>query len=548
MGTPNIETVIKDPEFQGLPPLEKQKVLQSLDPEYANLSDVEQKKTIIGLNIMSNKVKQEASKPLPWADVPREAASNLPESAISFGKNIIQPIISPKETIGGIRDVLFGGLGKIIPGASIEGQEEKFDAVVNFFKERYGSEEGVKRALAKDPVGVLSDFSSILMGAGGVVSKAGSVSGISGITKAGDIASKVGSAVEPLSIAGKVAAPGVKMAGEVASGTLGFTTGAGKATIQQATKGGSEFTSAMRGKVSGEDVLSNAKGALQTIKDERAATYIPRLEEISKNTNILDMTPIKETMDRLEKSFGIKRNVDKYGGETFDFSRSTINKNAVNDTEQIIRMVDDWIKDPQYQTPAGLDVLKRKLDDFYSESKNSRTLVTALRNEVKKTIIREVPEYAKMVYDYEKSSKFIDEITRTLSIGDKASADTGIRKLMSTLKDNYDFRKELIGKVDDATGGNLQQHIAGYNLSGYTPQGFMGKSFDVGILTGAFLMADPKIASAMALASPRVVGEFLNLFGKMYRMEQKIKTFTPPSVRQGAFQAGRIANTPMMQE
>lgn len=465
---------------------------------------------------------------LAWKDVPGEAVSNIGASAAEYGKNLVQPILHPIDTLN-----------------ALVGENADPKAILDFFKQRYGSEEGFKQAIAKDPVGILADFSSLLTGGGTALSKVGSLANVSKLSKAGEVASAVGKATEPLSVAGKVLSPVVKTAGEVGSGTLGFTTGSGKASIQKAFEGGKDFTDAMRGKVSGEEILSTTKGALQSIKDDRAATYLPRLQDLSKNTKQLDMTPIKNTLGSLKKAFNIRDNPDG----TLDFSRSTINKNAVGDTEQIISIVDDWLNDPVYQNPSGLDILKRKLDDFYSESKNSRVLVSALKNKVKETIVKEVPEYALMVKDYEKSSNFIDEITRTLSVGDRATADTGIRKLMTALKDNYDFRRDLMGKIDDATGNNIQSKIAGYNLSGLTPQGFMGKSFDVGILAGAFLAADPKIASALVLASPRVVGEFMNVFGKLYNTEQKIRSIVKPSIRQGAFQTGRAANTnPQMVE
>lgn len=493
---------------------------------------------------------QRSSDKLSWKDVPGEVVSNIGSSAVNYVKDLVTPLIHPLETVGNIEDIAMGGIKKIVPGMSVnEGSEQKFEAISDFFKNRYGSEEGFRQAIAKDPVGVLADFSALITGGGGVVGKAGTLSGSAKIARAGKIVGNIGKAAEPLTLATKAASVPAKLTGNVAAGTVGFTTGAGKASILKAFEGGKELTDAMRGKVSGEDILGTAKGALQSIKDDRAATYLPRLNDLSQNVTQLDMIPITDTLGKLEKSFNIKRNVNpQTGAVSLDFSRSTINKSAVADVKDIISLVEDWVSDPAYQTPSGLDILKRKLGDFYSDSKNSRALVTSLKNKVKETIIGKVPEYAKMVKDYEKSSDFIDEITRTLSVGDKATADTGIRKLMTTLKDNYDFRKELIGKVDEAAGSNLQSQIAGYNLSGLTPQGFMGKTFDVGILYSAIAMADPKIASALAFASPRVVGEFVNAFGKMYQAQKKAQTIVTPSVRQGAFQAGRMLNTPAMTE
>lgn len=472
---------------------------------------------------------------LSWSDVPATALSNIPKSAYEYGGNVVQAVVHPLDTVIGVHDIAQGGLG-----IGNEEQTKKWASVRDFFTERYGTEDGFKKALAEDPVGVIADLSSVLTGGGGVAAR---VPGIVG--RAGKFISKAGAAIEPASVAAKAISPAVKLAGEVGSGTLGFTTGAGKASIKQAFKGGEDFTEAMRGRVGGEDLLTNTKGALQAIKDDRAADYQGRLATISQNTTQLNYAPIETKLVQLEKAFNIKRTpiLDDAGNPTgkfdHDFSRSTLNKNAHNDVKEIIDRIESWSTDPAYQNAIGLDILKRQLDDFYSDSKNSRAFVTSLRNTVKDTIVRAVPEYATMTKNYETASKFITEIERTLSTGNKATIDTGIRKLMTSLKDNYDFRKELIAKVDAAAGTSLQSQIAGVNLSGLTPQGFMGKSFDVGILLGALMGADPKIAFALTAASPRVVGEFVNAFGKMYQTQKQIQSIINPSVRNAAFQAGR---------
>lgn len=68
MALPNVETVIKDSEFLGLPALEKQKVLQSIDPDYARLPEVEQKKVLLGIGSVTGRPLDETDRNTPeWA-------------------------------------------------------------------------------------------------------------------------------------------------------------------------------------------------------------------------------------------------------------------------------------------------------------------------------------------------------------------------------------------------------------------------------------------------------------------------------------------------
>ena len=87
---------------------------------------------------------------------------------------------------------------------------------------------------------------------------------------------------------------------------------------------------------------------------------------------------------------------------------------------------------------------------------------------IRGTIIKQAPEYAKIMKDYEQASGLLDELTKTLSLGRKASEDTSLRKLLSTTRSNVntnfgkrsDLAKEL-GKSDP----DAPALLAGQSLS-----------------------------------------------------------------------------------
>ena len=127
-----------------------------------------------------------------------EMLSNIPESAIEYGKAVTAPIHSPVSTGTSLAELASGaitkGASKILPVSEERLQEEDvqlFDNAAQAIKDRYGSWNNFKRTLEKDPVGVAGDISSIL-GGGAAALKAG------GLAKTAGVVGKVATAVDPI--------------------------------------------------------------------------------------------------------------------------------------------------------------------------------------------------------------------------------------------------------------------------------------------------------------------------------------------------------------
>lgn len=130
---------------------------------------------------------------------------NIPSSAGNFVGDIAQAVTNPVDTVKNIGKIAVGGVEKIIPGQ--QGEEESFDAVVNFYKDRYGSMDNFLKTLEEDPVGVASDVSLALTGVGGVA-KAGIKMGTLGkATQVAGETSKAMKVADSISTAGKMADP-----------------------------------------------------------------------------------------------------------------------------------------------------------------------------------------------------------------------------------------------------------------------------------------------------------------------------------------------------
>ena len=100
-----------------------------------------------------------------------KAISNVPSSAYQLGKNLAQPVIHPIDTLEGFKNL---GLG-LLEKAGIKdstGHTKYADALGQYFVNRYGSLENLKRTFEQDPVGLAADHSSFFTGGASLAARA----------------------------------------------------------------------------------------------------------------------------------------------------------------------------------------------------------------------------------------------------------------------------------------------------------------------------------------------------------------------------------------
>jgi hypothetical protein len=107
--------------------------------------------------------------PMSWSDVGSQAIQNAPASAKTFAAPYLHALESPAgawwDSVKNVSQLGAGLMQKGAEKAGIDlgtGYEKYADAVGKFYADRYGSIEGVKRAIASDPVGVLGDVASVI--------------------------------------------------------------------------------------------------------------------------------------------------------------------------------------------------------------------------------------------------------------------------------------------------------------------------------------------------------------------------------------------------
>lgn len=448
----------------------------------------------------------------------KEMISNIPESTINLVKNTASSFIHPIQTGKGLLKL-----------ATLD--NTAWTQIANFYKERYGGFKELENTIIKDPVGFATDVSTMLSVVGGVTKLTGKT-GISTLQKAGQTLSEAGKIVDPFKAIGKTITWTGQKASDVASNILGMTTGTGKTAIKQAFKGGEEFTKGLRGKIDAQMVLDNALEALNEVKQQRRTTYQTQLADIKSKTNVvIDKKPIFNQLKTSLKSFNIETYLDDAGELIVDTSKSALDKSARGAIADLVKDVlkwDDW-------SPQGADILKQRIDDFYAPTKNSRALVSPLRNTVKQAIIKQVPEYSKMLKDYEIMSGHIDDITKNLLSGKR---DTALRRMNTVFRDVNEYRQVVLGKLDTLTDGKLTEQLAGATLNAALPRGWPSKVVP-SVGAGAMAFYNPAVAAGiLASSSPRLMGEIALKTGQVGRGVEQVGKALMPHWKY-LYQAGR---------
>ena len=484
------------------------------------------------LEAIQKPAQQEEEESLTGTEVLAEAVKNLPSSAAQLVTDVTYPIRHPIETAQSLASLGRGVVKLIAPGEPTfyDEDEEAAKAVGKFFADRYGTFDGFKQSFATDPLGVASDVALVFTGGAGLAAK---VPGVAGKTT--QTISKVGTAIDPVLQGAKLAGATTVGAGKLAAPILGLTTGAGADAIQVAARAGASspeiqkmFLDNLRGDVAPEEIVPKALGAL---KDRQTATR-GRFKKDKKALQ-LEATPVN--FENIKQAIASFENKYMFEGVS---ELSIKAQNKLKELKKIIKLFED---NPKLHNAKGLDILKRRIDAEYPTGLNvgdSGVVVTELRNVVKSKILDEVPEYGKVMKDYEVAIKLEREFMQELSLGKNKQAGTTLRKLQSALRNNvntsYGNRLNMLADLDPS----LITEIGGQALSSITPRGLQGLSASGVAGYGAFV--NPAMLAGLPLQSPRLVGETAFKIGQLQKSLAPLKTQTALDLARGARFTGEV--------
>ena len=454
-----------------------------------------------------------------WGDVAGSAVQNLIPSTGRVIGGVAEAVMSPVKTAKSLVDLGAGAIQNALPESLVNAigadkpSQEMASNVGQFYKQRYGSMPGFKEALATDPAGVAADAASVLTGGSLAAAR------VPGMSRLAEGLKRSASAVDPLANVARGAGAITRGAGSTAAALLGNTTGAGSEAIKQAYSAGrvggskaDEFSSNMRGNVPMTDVLDAAKADLSVMQKMKSAEY---------NSNMASVRGSKEVIDfsGINKSLADAKAKVMYGSQIK-------NPQAAEALSSIQKEVGDWNKlDPaQYHTPEGMDALKQKIGGIVEsipfEAKTARMVGGDVYNSIKSEITKQAPEYAKTMKDYVAASDQIKEIERALSLGQKSSVDTAMRKLQSLMRNNvntnYGNRQALARQLEQMGGKDLMPALAGQALNSPTPRGLQSLG-TTGAIGATAALGNPSALGLIPLQSPRLVGESALAAGKVAR-------------------------------
>lgn len=444
-----------------------------------------------------------------FGNVATSAVQNLIPSTGRLIGGVAEAVMSPVKTARSLVDLGAGAIQNALPESLVNAigadkpSQQLASNVGQFYKERYGSMPGFKEALATDPAGVAADAASVLTGGSLAAAR------VPGMSRLAEGLKRSASAVDPLANVARGAGAITRGVGSTAAGILGNTTGAGSEAIKQAygagRAGGSkaaEFADNMRGNVPMEDVLGAAKANLLAMKQIKSAEYNKNMSSVKESQSILDFAGINKALANAKDKVMFRGQVK--------------NQDAAEALSTIQKALDDWNKlDPaQYHTPEGMDALKQQVGGIVEkipfETKTAKMVGGDIVNAIKSEITKQAPEYSKAMKDYHAASDQITEMEKALSLGNKASKDTAMRKLQSVMRNNvntnYGNRQALAKQLEEMGGREIMPALAGQALNAGLPRGLqsLGTSGAIGATAA---LGNPLALGLIPLQSPRLVGE-----------------------------------------
>jgi hypothetical protein len=404
-------------------------------------------------------------------------------------------------------------------------------AAENAVYQRYGAMPGPQRdkprfnkqnvynTIATDPIGTLSDVSTVL-----AMPEAMGMRGASKMGQIGEALAKTSQVLNPAMapingaiLAGKLASK----AEPLVSHGLGATTGTSATAVREAAKAGAAggtradaFEASMRGTADPLAVVEDAKAALGRMHQAKSASYRSDILPISNDPTVLSFSGIEKSVKDVE-------NRGSYKGVA-------INEEASSAWQKINKKVEEWKRlDPaEYHTAEGLDALKKSIGDIQQSlpyGSPARSAADAVYASVKAEITKQAPAYGKVMSDYEDASQSLRDLERELSLGKKGNAGTAVRKLQAALRNNantgWGAREGMARKLEDAGADTMFPALAGQAMSPVFPRG-LGGAVVGGVEGAGALLAhgNPAILGSMLAAvpitSPRIVGEAALAAGK----------------------------------
>lgn len=478
---------------------------------------------------------------LTLAEASRQALTNLPSSAAGVLRTTATAFLNPMQTIEGLKQIGRGALSKAKGTVGVEqSAEEKrrdeavLDAVLNQYKQTYGSEQGFLRALAQDPASIAMDFSTLLTGGAGALGKTGVIG-----EKAASTAAKAASFLDPVQVAVKTAKTVTSPVPKALALTAAITTGKSTENIKRAAQVAMDGTESQKSAflrhssadADQREILDAAEDALQRAKEKRSTEYRQQLSQARTAMPQFDYNSTINTLSKLEADNSTLLS----SGQRYPKRRATADA-----LREIADEVLVYASEPAGSVARGLDgadALKRRIGEIqakYRGDPDAYRVATEAYNSVVNDIKQRSPDYAKAMEAYEDASKLISEARLTMGVGNRRLSDETVLKRLLNQKTAQ--KKKVVEELSEFNP-DLPFMIAGSELRDFLPGGpqqILGGS----LAALQYSLVHPLAPIAQIVASsPKIAGRAAYGVGKV---GAGLRAATSPAVTIPGYYAGRV--------
>lgn len=426
---------------------------------------------------------------LEWKEVLKSAVGNVPGSALEYGKGMIEPIKHPIKTAKAIGTLAAGGAQKLIPGQQSEEiaqQEQAFDAVVEHFKGRYGSVEGFKKTVSKDPVGVLADVATLLIPGGQAVKGVGVATKAGKIVKAGEYISKTGAAVEP----GRIISPVLRGTGKLGTKALSNLPGYSPSEIYE----------------------SAAKFSTKLSRNERAALAQSALDR-----------KIPASVKGLQEA---EVQIRKYRDKVDELIEAAADRGGTIDTEKLLKHFPELEKEASLRALSGdakrgIDKVRRQIVNNF---RNKKTLTIKDAQAFKQNTYKDIESY----YSATKHSPMTVKAQKATARAAREELEVLIPEIKSANKNWGELVKlqEAMTKVANRV----------------TNRDLMGIGMPIKAIAGGTAGGVPGLMGGIALGiidAPTVKSRIAILLNKLEKQGLLKESSKVTAIRLGLYQSGK---------
>lgn len=447
---------------------------------------------------------------LGWGSAIGGAAINAVPSTFEFAFDTAKALTADlPQTLEGVAQVVGGATGLSDP--------EAYEAVKQYYADRYGTLEGFKKALQTDPAAIAADIAGIASAGGTIAAKTANLSAkvskigaLSDAARAAEGFAAAAAKFDPLNAAATMTRKGADLATagleaavvNVPARQAGITGADVKQAFGAGRRGSQGFLDQMRGTADPADPLTKAQSAVGELYAARSADYTRRMAKMDK-TEVLDWKDVEDAISAVE-------NVGRYKG---------IDISAASGVWEDIFDIADQFKAKGLNTIEDFDAMKRamfNIKDKYQIGTPEHKVAKDVAGAINKTIVEKAPVYANIMKDYRIASDVLSDVQSTLSLN-AGSADTALTKLQRTASGRGPRGRTVLDLLEGTKSGKgLGDMLAGKAMAATEQQGLAGS------LAGptALLTGSPE-ALAGAMVTPRVLGERAYGLGQKYGVAER---------------------------